>query len=182
MLVTFDDRKKVFDSVHREARSDLVRLCEIPVRIISLFTCLYFGIDSDVKCGRGVSSFFPVKTGMRQGCMFTPPLFNTCMDWVLGRVVEQSYCGAFVGYMYIYFFNDAVIFAESLENVVVVLDAWHEERKPLGLQVFWPSTKIQVFEGLLAETVQSVHVCDEATEIMENFIYLGSLVWITIWL
>ena len=28
--------------------------------------------------------------------MLATPLFNTCMDWILGRVVDQSHSGASV--------------------------------------------------------------------------------------
>ncbi|KAG0721848.1 hypothetical protein GWK47_045601 [Chionoecetes opilio] len=59
--------------------------------------------------------------------------------------------------------DDAVIFAESLEVLVMALEALHEEAKPLGLEV-WPKTKIQVFGGLQYETVQSVHACGKDIE------------------
>ena len=36
-----------------------------------------------------MSSFFPMNVVVCQGCMLAPSLFSTCMDWVLGRVVEQ---------------------------------------------------------------------------------------------
>ena len=49
-----------------------------------------------VKCGWGISSFFPVNTGVRQLCVLAPPLFNTCLGWILGRVVDQSHCRASV--------------------------------------------------------------------------------------
>ena len=94
--------------------------------------------------------------------MLAPSLFNTCMDWVLGRVVEQSHCGASVGNTEItdlVFADDAVIFVESLEVLVMALEALHEEVKPLGLQVSWAKTKVQVFGGLLDGTLQSVHAC-----------------------
>ena len=92
------DLKKAFDSVHRETLWDLLCLRGIPAaRIIGQLTGLYSGTVSAVKCGGGVSSFSPVNTGVRQGCVLAPSLFNTCMDWVLGRVVEQSHCGASVG-------------------------------------------------------------------------------------
>ena len=39
------------------------------------------------------------------------------------------------------------------------LQALHEEVKSLGIQLSWPKTKVQVFEGLLDEKVQSVPVC-----------------------
>ena len=91
MLAAYVDLKKAFDSVHRETLWDLLHLHGIPARITGLLTGLYSGTVSAVKCGGGVSSIFPVNTGVRQGCVLAPSLFNTCMDWVLGRVVEQSF-------------------------------------------------------------------------------------------
>ena len=90
-----------------------------------------------------MSSFFPVNTGVRQGCVLAPSLFNTCMDWVLGRVVEQSHCGASVSNTKItdlVFADDAAIFGESLEVLVMALKALHEEVKPFGLKVSWAKT------------------------------------------
>ena len=63
--------------------------------------------------GGACPAFFPVHTGMRQGSVL-PSLFNTCMDWVLGRVVDQSHCGGSVSNTNItdlVFADDAVIFA-----------------------------------------------------------------------
>ena len=97
MLAAYFDLMKAFDSVHRETLWDLLRLRGIPERIIGLLTGLYYRTVSAVKCGGGVSSFLPVNTGVRQGCVLAPSLFYTCMDWVLGRVVEQIHCGASVG-------------------------------------------------------------------------------------
>ena len=141
MLAAYVDLKKAFDSVHRETLWDLLRLRGIPARIIGLLTGLYSGTVSAVKCGGGESSFFPVNTGVRQGCVLAPSLFNTCMDWVLGRVVEQSHCGVSVGNTKItdlVFADDAAIFAVSLEVLVMALEALHEEvKKPLGLKISW---------------------------------------------
>ena len=99
-----------------------------------------------------------MNTGVRQGCVLAPSLFNTCMDWVLGRVVEQSHCGASVGNTKItdlVFADDAAM--QSLEVLVM-------EVKPLGLKVSWAKTKVQVFGDVLDETVQSVNVCGEDVE------------------
>ncbi|KAG0714937.1 hypothetical protein GWK47_013121 [Chionoecetes opilio] len=70
------------------------------------------------------------------------------MDWVLGKVVDQSDCGATsLGNTKItdlVFADDAVIFAESLEILVMALEALHEEAKPLGLKVSWLKTNVQL--------------------------------------
>lgn len=47
------------------------------------------------------------------------------------------------------FIDDVVILSESLETLVVALDALSNEKKPLGLQVSWTNTKIHDFGCLL---------------------------------
>ncbi|KAG0717243.1 Spindle pole body protein pcp1 [Chionoecetes opilio] len=59
------------------------------------------------------------------------------MDWVLGKVVDLSDCGTTLGNTKItdlVFADDAVIFVESLEVLVMALEALHEEAKPFGLE------------------------------------------------
>ena len=46
----------------------------------------------------------------------------------------------------------------------------------MGLKVSWAKTKVQVFGGVLDETVQSVQACGEDIEILKTFTYLGSVV------
>ncbi|KAG0719411.1 ATP-dependent Clp protease proteolytic subunit, mitochondrial [Chionoecetes opilio] len=81
------------------------------------------------------------------------------MDWVLGKVVDQSDCGASVSNTKItdlVFADDAVIFAESLEVLVMALEALHEEAKPLGLEVSWLKTKVQARTGARTPVAPSV--------------------------
>ncbi|XP_069992341.1 uncharacterized protein [Penaeus vannamei] len=64
---------------------------------------------------------------------------------------------------------------ESLESLVVALDAFSNEMKPLGLEVSWTKTKIQDFGDLLGEPGRVVCACGEDTEVTESFTYLGSV-------
>ena len=179
MLAAYVDLKKAFDSVHRETLWELLGLRGIPAGIIALMSGLYSETESAVKCGGGVSDFFPVASGVRQGCVLAPTLFNVCMDWVLGRTVDGSSCGTSVGNFKVTdldFADDAVIFAETLDVLVLALEALSEESKPLGLAVSWVKTKAQDFGNLLGRDTQSVHACGEDIEILESFTYLGSAV------
>ena len=124
------DLNKLFDSVHREALWDLLRLCMIPAGIIGLLTSLYSETESAVKCRGGHVQLLSCVIRVRQGCILAPLLFNTCMDWVLGRIMDQSHCGASVDNTKItdfVFADNAVIFAESLEVLVMALEALHED-------------------------------------------------------
>ena len=179
LLAAYVDFKKAFDSVHRESLWDILRIRGIPAKIIDLMTGLHTGTTSAVKCGGSPSDFFPVNSGVRQGCVLAPSLFNTCMDWVLGKVADRSLCGASVGNTKVSdldFADDAVLLAESLDVLVMALEVLDEEAKPLGLKVSWTKTKVQAFGGLLDDTVQSVHACGEDIEVLESFTYLGSVV------
>ena len=51
------------------------------------------------------------------------------------------------------FADDIVIFAETLEALVVFLDTLSIESKPLGLKVSWIKTKIQKFVAFLDENI-----------------------------
>ena len=68
--------------MYRRGFWDPLRLYGIPARIIiiGLLMSLYSGTVSAVMCGEGMSSFFPVNTGVRPGRALAPSLFNTCMD------------------------------------------------------------------------------------------------------
>ena len=75
-----------------------------------------------------MSSFFPVNTGVKQGFVLSQSLFNTSMDWILGRVVDQSHCGASFGNSTNItdhvFADNAVIFVESLEVLVALYESF----------------------------------------------------------
>lgn len=178
LLAAYVDLKKAFDSVHRKSLWEVLRVRGVPAKIIDLISALYSDTVSAVKCGGSCSGSFPVDSGVRQGCVLAPTLFNTCMDWVLGRVADQGLCKVSIGECEItdlVFADDAVLLAESLDNLVKALEALELEARPLGLQVSWTKTKIQSFDGTLSG-YQAVPVCGMNVEVLDRFTYLGSVI------
>ncbi len=78
------------DLTHSEALWKILRLGFLQGLLVY---CLAFIMGLGVKCGGGMASFFTQNTGMRQGCILVPSLFNTGIDWILGWAVGQSHCG-----------------------------------------------------------------------------------------
>ena len=86
LLAAYVDLRKAFDSVDRDVLWKLLELRGMPPHLIGLMSALYSETVSAVRCGSRISEFFPVRSGVRQGCVLAPTLFNTCMDWILGRM------------------------------------------------------------------------------------------------
>ena len=179
LLAAYIDFRKAFDSVSRDALWRVLRLRGIPTALVELISSLYTGSESAVKCGGTSSDFFPVTTGVKQGCVLAPTLFSSCMDWIMEGVVGKTGCGVSFGDVRITdldFADDAVIFAETVGILTSALETLSEESEPLGLRVSWIKTKVQAFGDLMDEAGESVSICGENVEVVDDFTYLGSVV------
>ena len=95
-------------------------------------------VQSAVTSDSIISHYLQVDTGVRQGCVLIPTLFNTCMDHLLGRMSEKTGCGMSFGTVRITdldFADDAVILAKTTEVLAGALDSLSEEAEPLRLRV-----------------------------------------------
>ena len=177
LFAAYVDLRKAFDSVHREALWRVLQLRGVPTKLVDLIAALYSGTESAVRCGGAISDFFPVDSGVRQGCVLAPTLFSACMDWVMHRVVDRSGCGAPLGEATITdldFADDVVIFAELVDGLVRALEVLSEEAEPLGLRVSWLKTKLQSFDDSTEEAIEPVCIAGENVGFAERFSYLGS--------
>ena len=70
------------------------------------------------------------------------------------------------------FTDYAVIFAETMEVLVVSLDVLSKESESLGLWISWAKKKIQNFIQTV-DQVSSVSCCREDVDVVEHLPYLG---------
>ena len=125
-----------------------------------------------------LSSAFPVSSGVRQGCVLAPDLFNTDMDWALGRTVGRAMNGAVIGASSLTDFDYAdhvALLAELIALLQSTLEIFSQEAAPLGLQVNWAKTKIQSLSDFLPKP-DPLTIEGQAVESVDSFVYLGSLV------
>ena len=176
----FVDFRKAFDSVHRGALWDLLRLRGIPAEILRLIRALYTDTESAVRWGGDTSEYFPVNAGVRQGCVLAPSLFSACMDHVMERAIGRGIGGvSFANERFtdLDFADDAVIFAETESGLAAFLGALGQEAESLGLRVSWAKTKIMRFARDTVDQPCSVAAgTGELVEVVDVFPYLGARV------
>ena len=76
----FLDLKKEYDRVDREAMWNLLRLYVVGGKLLKAVKILFVGGQACVRVGNELSDWFPVRVGLRQGCVMSPWLFNLYID------------------------------------------------------------------------------------------------------
>ena len=86
MYFAFLDLEKTYARVDRDVMWNVLRLCGIGGRLLRGVKSLYVGSKACVRVGNEVSEWFPVRVGVRQGCVMLPWLFNLYTDGVVREV------------------------------------------------------------------------------------------------
>ena len=62
----------------------------VPERLINIFKNLYTDTICRVRAEGGASNPFMTSSGVRQGCVAAPNLFNTAIDYCIDHVIASS--------------------------------------------------------------------------------------------
>ena len=112
--------------------------------MIRILKDLYEGIMACVRIEGENTELFQVKTGLRQGCILSPTLFNITLDYIMSRAMEDKE-GIQVGERNLKdaeYADDAALLAETLMAVVALTNYLASEGEKFGLKLNFPKTKI----------------------------------------
>ena len=90
MYICFIDFKKAFHSVSRDELWNILRHYGIPDNFVDSIQELYDGSTCCVVENRRTSDWFPVETGVKQGCVMSGFLFNIIIDWVIRNTTSSK--------------------------------------------------------------------------------------------
>ena len=96
MIVVCVDLKKAYDNVDREMMWSVLEKYSISRSLVKAVRSMYVNCEACVKVQGGISDWFQVEKGVRQGCAMSPWLFNVYMEHILrearrGSVKESSW-------------------------------------------------------------------------------------------
>ena len=144
----------------------------IPDKIIAILKSLYNGSQSWVRVYGELSRSFEIKTGVKQGCIISPCLFNIILDWVLakalrgcnGVLVSNDLSITDLGYA-----DDLAYLGESESDIQKFLDNLHTYGSMIGLQISIKKTKLMCNLDNC-----SLSLNNQPIEVVDSFVYLGS--------
>ena len=181
----FLDLEKAYDRVDREAMWSVLRMYGIGGRLLRAVESLYSNSRACVRVGNEVSEWFPVRVGLRQGCVMSPWLFNLYIDGVI-REVNARVHGRGLKLMdgndnewelnELLFADDTVVVADSEEKLCELVSEFGRvcERRKLRVNV----GKSKVMRCTRNEDGGRLNVMlnGETLEEVDQFKYLGSII------
>ncbi|RXN18971.1 hypothetical protein ROHU_007542 [Labeo rohita] len=84
-VIAFIDFKSAFNCIDWTALWRTIEADHVPLKIISLLKSAYDGSTSLVRIRNDLSDEFEIKTGVRQGDVASPLLFNIVIDAIMRR-------------------------------------------------------------------------------------------------
>jgi hypothetical protein len=90
LLKAYIDLTKAYDKVHRETMWEILRRLGTPPRLLNLIISLHQGAMATVKMdGCGLGAPFELKTGLKQGSILSPMLFNIFLGAAINATHER---------------------------------------------------------------------------------------------
>ena len=174
-IITFIDFAAAFDSVHRDSMWKILQKCGIPQPIIDILINMYSNASSKVRTEDGVSSPFDITSGVRQGCVISPILFNIVLDQIMNKSINGE-DGIMIGEsIYVNDFDyadDIAIMQPDEKSTQSLLGKITENAEKLGLRIKPSETKIVTIHS----QEPSVYIYGEKIETVDSFTYLGSVI------
>ena len=90
IITNFIDFEKAFDSIDHDSLWQIMAMYGIPKKIINIVKEMYTDAQYMIKMKNTLTQKFNILTGVRQGCVLSPLLFNLAMDFVLRNTKELN--------------------------------------------------------------------------------------------
>ena len=116
----FIDYAKTFDCVDHNKLRKILKEMGIPDHLIYLLRNMYAGQEATVRTGHGTTDWFQIGTGVRQGCILSPCLFNLYAEYIMRNTgLHEAQAGIKISRRYIInlrYTDDTTLVAESKNN------------------------------------------------------------------
>ena len=135
----FIDYAKAPDCVDHNKLWKILKEMRIPDHLTCLLRNLYAGQEATVRTGHGTTDWFQIGEGVRQGCIWSPCLFNLYAEYIMRNAgLEETQAGIKIARRKINklrYTDDTTLMAESEEDLKSFLMKVKEESEKVGLKL-----------------------------------------------
>ena len=121
----------------------------IPDHLTCLLKNLYAGQEATVRTGHGTTDWFQIGTGVRQGCILSPCLFNLHAEYIMRNAgLEEAQAGIKIAWRNINklkYADDTTLMAESEEELKSLLMKVKEDSEKVGLKLNIQKIKVMAY-------------------------------------
>ena len=169
----FIDHPKTLICVDHSKLWKILKEMGIPDHLTCLLRNLYAGQEATVRTGHGITDWFQIGKGVRQGCILSPCLFNVYAEYIMRNAgLEETQAGIKIAgrnINHLRYADDTTLMAESEQELKSLLMKVKEESKKVGLKLNIQKTKI-----FASGPITSWEIDGETVETVSAFIFLGS--------
>nr|CAH8852710.1 unnamed protein product [Trichobilharzia regenti] len=152
--VVFLDIKAAFDSLDRTVLWNCLLERGAPEKFVNILKALYRNTLGRVKAHNQLSSLFPTKSGVRQGCLISPFLFNFAIDDILESAVKDVREGGVDQQR-----GDRLFDFEYADDIVLLCDSM-QAAQIAYLHLLVPYSRLQISPRLpVGSETPSTHHC-----------------------
>ncbi|MDY6929965.1 MAG: reverse transcriptase family protein [Pseudomonadota bacterium] len=177
-IICFIDFTAAFDSVHRTALWRLMELDGVPVKIINLLKAYYNQTRANVQVYGEVTETFPVRTGVRQGCVLSPILFNFTIDWILRNALSHAHGVELApgkALTDLDYADDVALFTTNISEMQSIMDRVDQYASTIGMNISLNKTKI-LYSSIPDDDKRPLLYRGSPIEEVSQFKYLGSII------
>ncbi len=148
----------------------------VPTKLVAMIRAYYRSTTARVLVNNNLSQPFTIRSGVRQGCVLSPILFNYVIDWILGKAlcegdgVELAPGRRLTDLDYA---DDIALLAPSFGGLQSVVSRVNEIAMSVGMSVNTGKTKL--FSSCIPDQEKApLEINGHQLEEVDSFKYLGA--------
>lgn len=196
LYIAFIDLTKAFDLVSRSGLFTLLQRIGCPPTLLRFITSFHENMQGTVQYDGSSSDPFPIKSGVKQGCVLAPTLFGILFSLLLRYAFSQTEEGVYIhsrsdGSLFnlarlraktkvrkvlireMLFADDAALTAHTEAGLQELIDCFAAACKEFGLTISIKKTNVL---GQDVSSVPHISIGDCTLDVVEDFTYLGSTI------
>ena len=159
-FTAFVDFKKAYDFINRDKLWKRLFESGISGKMLNAIMSLYKSVSSCVRVNTFKTEWFNVHSGLRQGCILSPLLFNLYIN-DLAKYIKRLNIGDEKICILLYA-DDIVLLAETANDLQVLLDALHDWCCTHDMNIDSMKSNIVQFRPLSVPVTDVIFMCGDA--------------------